>query len=149
MWNIKRNDTNECICKTESVVSSQSCQSLCYPMDCSPPGSSVYWISQARILEWVAIPFSRGSSPSRDWTQISYTAGRFFTTEPPGIKRNDTAELTYKTEIHRLWEWIYSCQGEGWGEGIVREFGRDMCTLLYLKWINNKDLLYSKINKIK
>ena len=41
----------------------QSCPTLGNPMDCSPPGSSVYGILQARILEWVAMPFSRGSSP--------------------------------------------------------------------------------------
>ena len=45
----------------------QSCLTLCNPMDCSPPGSSVHWISQARILEWVAISFSRASSRPRDW----------------------------------------------------------------------------------
>ena len=45
----------------------------------SPPGSSVHEILQARILEWVAVPFSRGSSQPRDWTRVSYTAGRFFT----------------------------------------------------------------------
>ena len=48
-------------------------------MDCSPPGSSVCGIFQTRILEWVAIPFSRGSSQSRNWTQVFYIAGRFFT----------------------------------------------------------------------
>ena len=58
-----------------SVVSSS-----CDPIDCSPPGSSVHGISQARILEWVAISFFRASSPPRDWTQVSCTAGRFFTT---------------------------------------------------------------------
>ena len=52
---------------------------LCDPMDPSPPGSSVYGISQARILEQVAIPFSRGSSWPRDRTQASYIASRFFT----------------------------------------------------------------------
>ena len=52
-------------------------------MDCSPPGSSVYGILQARILEWVAMPSSRGSSGPRDQTWISCTVGRFFTTEPP------------------------------------------------------------------
>ena len=45
-------------------------------MDSSPPGSSVYGILQARILEWVAMPFSRGSSQPRDWTQVSCIAGR-------------------------------------------------------------------------
>ena len=48
-------------------------------MDCSPPGSSVHGILQARILEWVAIPFSRGSSWPRDQTRVSHLAGRFFT----------------------------------------------------------------------
>ena len=46
----------------------KSCLTLCNPMDCSPPGSSAHGISQARILEGVAISFSRGSSPSRDRT---------------------------------------------------------------------------------
>ena len=44
----------------------QSCPTLCDPMDCSPPGSSVHGISQARIQEWVAISFSRGSSQPKD-----------------------------------------------------------------------------------
>ena len=48
-------------------------------MDCSQPGSSVHGILQARILEWVAILFSRGSSQPRDWTQVARTAGRIFT----------------------------------------------------------------------
>ena len=55
------------------------CPTLCDPMNCSPPGSSVCGISQARILEWVAIPFSRGSSGPRDRTHVSCIAGRFFT----------------------------------------------------------------------
>ena len=61
------------------VLVAQSCPTLCDPMDCSPPGSSVHEIFQARILEWVAISFSRGSSQPRDWTRVSCTAGRFFT----------------------------------------------------------------------
>ena len=52
-------------------------------MDCSPPGSSVHGILQAKILEWVVISFSRGSSWPRDWTRVSCLAGGFFTTEPP------------------------------------------------------------------
>ena len=48
-------------------------------MDCSPPGSSIHGIPQARILEWVVMPFSIGSSQPRDWTQVSHIAGRFFT----------------------------------------------------------------------
>ena len=53
-------------------------------MECSLPGSSVHGVSQARILERVAIFFSRGSSWPRDWIHVSCTAGRFFPTEPPG-----------------------------------------------------------------
>ena len=48
-------------------------------MDCIPPGSSVHRIVQARILKWIAIPFSRGSSRPRDQTQVSSTASGFFT----------------------------------------------------------------------
>ena len=48
-------------------------------MDCSRPGSSAHGISQARALEWVAIPFSRGSSWPRDWTWVCCISGRFFT----------------------------------------------------------------------
>ena len=58
---------------------SQSCPTLCDPMDCSLPGSSIHGIFQARILEWVAISFSRRSSRPRDWTQVSCNAGRCFT----------------------------------------------------------------------
>ena len=56
----------------------QSSLTLCDPIDHSPPDSSVHRILQARTLEWGAIPFSRASSPPRDWTQVSCTAGRFF-----------------------------------------------------------------------
>ena len=57
----------------------QSCLTLCDPMDCSPAGSSVHGILQARILEWVAMPSTRGSSQPRDRTLVSRTAGKFFT----------------------------------------------------------------------
>ena len=64
--------------ESESEVT-QSCPTLCDPVDYNPPGSSVHGILQARILEWVAISFSRGSSGPRDQTQIFHTADRFFT----------------------------------------------------------------------
>ena len=62
-----------------SVLVIQSCLTLLNPMDCSLPGSSIHGNLQARILEWVAIPFSRGSSWPRDWSWVSCIAGRFFT----------------------------------------------------------------------
>ena len=61
------------------VLVTQLCPTLSGPMDCSPPGSSVHGILQARILEWIAISFSRGSSWLRDLIHVSCTAGWFFT----------------------------------------------------------------------
>ena len=74
-----------CVCVCVCVYSvTQLCLTLCDPMDCSPPRSSVRGILQARTLEWVAISSSRGSSWPRDRTRVSFvscTAGGFFTTE--------------------------------------------------------------------
>ena len=61
------------------MLVTQSCLTLCDPMNCSPPDSSVRGILQARILEWVAIPFSRVSSQPRDLSWVSHIAGRVFT----------------------------------------------------------------------
>ena len=66
--------------KSESEIA-QSCLTLCDPMDLSLPGSSVYGIFQARVLKWVAISFSRGSSQPRDRNPVSHTAGRHFTVQ--------------------------------------------------------------------
>ena len=69
-------------CESEKVqvLVTQSCLTPCQPMDCSPPGSSVHGISQARILEWVVILlFFRGYSRPRDQTWVSCIAGRFLT----------------------------------------------------------------------
>ena len=62
------------------------------------------------------------------------------------LNRNDINELTKQEETHGLREWTYGCWGTEWEEGIVREFGMDMYTVLYLKWITDKDLLYSTGN---
>ena len=61
------------------VLVAQSCLTLCDPMNCSPPGSSVHEILQARLLDWVAISFSRESSQHRDQNRVSGNEGRFFT----------------------------------------------------------------------
>ena len=58
----------------EKLKVAQSCWTLCHPMDCT-----VHWILQARILEWVAFLFSKGSSQPRDGTQVSHVAGGFYT----------------------------------------------------------------------
>ena len=69
--------------KVKGLVT-QSCLTPCQPMDCSPPGSSVHGISQARILEWVVIPSSRGSSQLKDQTHVLCIAGGLFTSDPSG-----------------------------------------------------------------
>ena len=76
---IKKNTGFVVLCYKCMLVA-QSCP-ICDPMDCSPPGSSVPGILQANILEWVAIPFSRGSSWPRDRNQVFCFAGRFFASE--------------------------------------------------------------------
>ena len=77
-----------CTCMYVFVVVVQSLshvQLFCDPTDCSKPGSSVHGILQARILDWVAISYSGGSSQPRGWTCVSPAlAGRFFSTEPSG-----------------------------------------------------------------
>ena len=89
----------------------QLCLTLCDPMDCSLPGSSVHGF-QARILEWVPISFSRGSSPPRDWTQVSHIAGRFFDSLPaetPGKAKNTGENNLF------LLQWIFLTQE--WNQG--------------------------------
>ena len=68
------NWTTENICVENISVRevAQLCPTLCHPMDCSLPGSSIHGIFQARVLEWIAISFSRGSSRARDRTHVSY-----------------------------------------------------------------------------
>jgi len=62
----------------------QSCPTLCNPVDCSPPGSSVRGVSQTRLLEWVAMPFSRDLPDPGIKPASPALAGGFSTTEPPG-----------------------------------------------------------------
>ena len=87
------------------VLVSYSCLTLCDPLDCSPPGFSVYRILQARILNWVSISFSRGSSRSRNWTQVSLIAGRSFYSL--SHQRNSKEATITIIEIHleeqRVW----------------------------------------------
>ena len=73
------------LCMYKKVLVNQSCPTLCYPMDCSPPGSSVQGILQARILEWVAIPFSKGSSQHRVKPRSPPLQAECLPSEPPFI----------------------------------------------------------------
>ena len=86
--------------KKVQVIVAQSCPTLGNPMDCSLQGSSVHGILQARILEWVAICSSRGSSWPRDWTQVSHIAGRFFTV-------STTRQSQMNTESSQPRDWTH------------------------------------------
>ena len=88
----------------------QLCLTLCNPMDCSLPGSSIHGIFQARILEWVAISFSRRSSWPRDWTQVSRIIGRRFTIWATR-EAITTVGLLYLA--NKLWVWHKEKRGKG------------------------------------
>ena len=90
-----------------NVLVAQLCLTLCDPMDCSPSGSSIHGIFQARILEWVVISFSRGSSQPRDWTQVSCIASRFFTVWATG-----NLLCNMRKPLSGYWDW----QGGHWEE---------------------------------
>ena len=93
-----------CVCVCVCWVA-QLCLTLCDPMDCSPPGSSVHGIVQAKILEWVAIPSSRGSSQPRNQTQVSCIAGEFFTiwaTRGALLKPWNTKFVVLVTTNHKM-----------------------------------------------
>ena len=86
-------------CKLKESLVAQSCPTLCDPMDCSLPGSSIHGVFQAKVLESVAISFSRGSSWPRDRTRVSYTIGRRFT-----VWATREAELRRFTPLHQIKE---------------------------------------------
>ena len=85
--------------ESESEVA-QSCLTLCDPVDCRLPGFSIHGILQARLLEWVTISFSRGSSRPRDQTQVSHIEGRRFnlwaTRESPYDKKASLNGSTFQ-----------------------------------------------------
>ena len=86
--------------KTWESEITQSCPTLCNPMDCSLPRFSVHGIFQARIPEWVAISFSRGSSQPRDRTQVSCIVGRSFTVWATREVINLQSLVTTHTHTH-------------------------------------------------
>ena len=89
------------------MIVAQSFPTLCYPMNYNQPGFSVHGILQAKILEWVAIPFSRGSSWTRFKSWVSHTAGRFFIIWVPQV-RSPGERNGYLLQ--------YSCLGISWAE---------------------------------
>ena len=88
----------------------QLCLTLCDPMDCSLPGSSVHRIFQARVLEWAAISFSRGSSQPRDRTRSPALQADTLTSEPPGNPK-ERCYLSLKNSNTRLLASVPKCTG--------------------------------------
>ena len=84
----------------------QLCLTLCEPMDCSLPGSSVHDILQAKILEWAAMPSSRGSSQPRDQTHVSCIPGRFFTNW--ATREDSSGESLFRMLQTTTWPWSWS-----------------------------------------
>ena len=105
------------MCEACHCLVAKSCPALCNPMDCRPPGSSICGIFQAGILECIAISFSRGSSQCRDQTCISYLAGGFFSSEPPGkpCARHVLFHLHHNNSVRKAfyrWEsWVSEKDG--------------------------------------
>ena len=90
------------------VLVTQSCPTLCDPVDCRPAGSSVHRIFQARILEWVAIPFSWVFFPTQGTNWISCIAGRIFTVwATRGKKRQISYDITYMWNPKKWYKWTY------------------------------------------
>jgi len=117
-----------CVC----VLVGQSCLTLCDPTDCSPPGFSVHGILQARILDWIAIPFSRGTSQPRNRTLVSCMAGRFFTIWATAMVNNFTLELREKSSTH--WISLLKKVGE-----TTRSFRYDLIkSLTLIQWKRNR-----------
>ena len=83
------------------VLVAQSCPTLCDPMDCSPPGSSVHGIFQARILEWVAISFSRGFFQPRDRARVSCMQAGSLPSEPPGKLKGPSLLLEWQSHTRK------------------------------------------------
>ena len=130
----------------------QSCPTLCNSMDCSPPGSSVYGTLQARILDWVAISSSRGSSWLRDWTHVCYIIcigrrvlyhwchlGSLIVTDRWKLKlyRNEAHFLNRKT-LTDLGNKLILTKGERRKPRVHQEDGIETYPQIYLYIMNNR-----------
>ena len=110
------------------MLVTQSCLALCNPRDCSLPGSSVHGILQARILEWVVVPLSRGSSQPRDRTQVFRIAGRVFTS----------------WATREAWEsWIASCKSAKSEHSLIQY------TKINWKWFRDLNKIHDTIKLLK
>ena len=116
----------------------QSCPTLCHSMGCSLPGTSVLGILQAGILEWVAVPFSRGSSRPRDWTRVSCISciGRWSVVSTFWL----LWIMRQSTWVHKyLFERVFNSFGHLSRSGIARSYGTSM--FIFLR--NHQTVCYS------
>ena len=113
------------LCCAVLCLVAQSCLTLCDLMDCSPPGYTVAPLSveilQARILEWIAISSCKGSSQPRDQIQVSHTADKFFTTEPPGWRRQWHPTPVFLPGKSHGWRSLVGCSPWGRKESDTTE----------------------------
>ena len=125
--------TRKCLFYSGCCFVAQSCLTICNPMHSSPPGSSAHGISQARILKWVAISFSRGSSQPRNQTRISCT-GRWI----PNHRATGEAPLFRLELSYSFFDFCKAC-GPYLGPRILMSdisLGHSKC---FLKWLFKND----------
>ena len=126
------------------VKGTQSCPTLDNLVDCSLPDSSVHGILQARILEWAAIPFSKGYLWPRDQTQVSHIAGRFFTIcvtrEAPPILYMSTKSLDLTTTVTRLQPPNWLLWLETWPSHTQAFYLLSMLARTFFLWCKSKQV---------
>ena len=122
----------------------QSCPTLCNPMHCSPPGSSVHGILQAKLLEWVAMPFCSGFSPPRDWTHTSCLLQWQALSLPPG-KPDGLSGNSTEMDFNFLLQGIFPTQGSNPGLPHCRQMLYHLSHQEVLKIPNNCINLKSKV----
>ena len=139
---------------------------LCDPMDCSLPGSSVHEILQARILKWVAISFSKGSSRLKDWSQVSCVAGSLFTDwatredpslwgaafkmMPPGVHALAWFPPICWVQVRPITSWLTSNKQNGAKEMACRFWGHTIKktvpgTSLAVQWLGFQVLIHGRM----
>ena len=131
--------------ENSKVLITQLCPTLCDPMNCSPQGSSGHRILQVRTLEWVAIPFSRGSSWPKDWTQVSRITGRFLyrLSQQESPKR---VKLSFISDLCRMLELgaqVQQLKGPSWSSCVIKGKSVNITFLSFLRckmWIINTPL---------
>ena len=118
---------------------------LCDPVDCSPLGSSVHGILQARMLECITIPFSRGSSQPEDWTLVSCIAARFFMSEPPGKPMSFVNQMLLTGDIS-IFTYINKLPVTGFS--FCKTLVVNNVLFGNCKWVKYKVMNYSLTNRI-